>query len=63
LISEFTTPSLTTVAQHGRTMGQKALELLLDEIDSQDAQYQYKTHLIQTDLKIRNSTKKVQFQN
>lgn len=63
LISEFTTPSMTTVAQHGRTMGQKALELLLDEIDSQDAQYQYKTHMIKTDLKIRNSTKKVQFQN
>lgn len=63
LISEFTTPSLTTVAQHGRTMGQKALELLLDEIDSQDIQYQYKTSLIQTDLKIRNSTKKVEFHN
>ena len=63
LISEFTTPSLTTVAQHGRSMGQKALELLLDEIDSQDPEYQYKTNLIQTDLKIRNSTKKVQFQN
>lgn len=63
LISEFTTPSLTTVAQHGRTMGQKALELLLDEIDSQDAHYQYKTSLIQTDLKIRNSTKKVEFHN
>lgn len=63
LISEFTTPSLSTVAQHGRTMGQKALEFLLDEIDSQDAQYQHKTHLIKTDLKIRNSTKKVQFQN
>jgi len=63
LISEFTTPSLTTVAQHGRTMGHKSLELLLDEIDSQDVQYQYKTHLIKTDLKIRNSTNKVQFQN
>jgi LacI family transcriptional regulator len=63
LISEFTTPSLTTVAQHGRTMGHKSLELLLDEIDSQVTHYQYKTHLIQTDLKIRNSTKKVQFQN
>lgn len=63
LISEFTYPSLTTVAQHGRSMGQKALELLLDEIDSQDADYQYKTSLIETDLKIRNSTKKVQFQN
>ena len=59
LISEFATPSLTTVAQHGRRMGQKALELLLDEIDSQDAHYQYKTNLIQTDLKIRNSTKRV----
>lgn len=63
VISEFATPSLTTVAQHGRSMGHKALELLLDEIDSQDAVYQYKTNLIQTDLKIRNSTKKVQFQN
>ena len=63
LISAFSTPSLTTVAQHGRTMGQKALELLLDEIDSQDTQYQYKTHLIQTDLKIRNSTKKILLQN
>jgi LacI family transcriptional regulator len=63
LISEFATPSLTTVAQHGRSMGHKALELLLDEIDSQDAHYQYRTNLIQTDLKIRNSTKKIQFQN
>ena len=63
LISEFTTPSLTTVAQHGRTMGRKALELLLDEIDSPDPSYQHKTALIKTDLKIRNSTKKVQLQN
>ena len=63
LISEFTTPSLTTVAQHGRSMGLKALELLLDEIDSNDAAYKYKTSLIKTDLKIRNSTKKTQLQN
>lgn len=63
LISEFTTPSLTTVAQHGSSMGHKALELLLDEIDSLDPEYEYKTALIETDLKIRGSTKKVQFQN
>lgn len=62
LISEFTTPSITSVAQHGRSMGQKALELLLDEIDSEDPVYQYKTALIKTDLKIRNSTKKVKLQ-
>jgi len=63
LISEFTTPSLTTVAQHGRTMGRKSCELLLDEIDSQYSEYQHKTNLIKTDLTIRDSTKKVQFHN
>ncbi len=59
LISEFTTPSLTTVAQHGNTMGEKALELLLDEIDHQESDYQYKTNIISTDLRIRESTKKL----
>ena len=59
LISEFTEPALTTVAQHGRSMGKKAMELLLDEIDSQNPDYKHKTSLIKTDLKIRNSTKKV----
>lgn len=63
LISKFTTPSLTTVAQHGRSMGQKACELLMDEIDTQDPEYQIKTSLIQTDLTIRDSTKKTQFHN
>jgi len=62
LISEFATPSITSVSQHGRSMGQKAFELLLDEIDSEDSDYQYKTALIQTDLKVRNSTKKTHLQ-
>lgn len=57
LISSFASPSLTTVAQHGRHMGEKALELLLDEIDYQESDYQHKNITIQTDLKIRNSTK------
>lgn len=63
LISKFTTPSLTTIAQHGRSMGRKSLELLLDEIDSSDATYHPKTYLIKTDLKVRNSTQKKQLQN
>ena len=62
LISEFATPSITSVSQHGRSMGQKAFELLLDEIDSGNSDYQYKTALIQTDLKVRNSTKKIHLQ-
>ena len=59
LISDFTTPSLTTVAQHGSTMGKRALELLLDEIEYQDTDYKYKTEVIKTDLIMRNSTKKI----
>jgi LacI family transcriptional regulator len=58
LISEFTSPSLSTVAQHGYTMGEKAIELLLEEINFQEADYQYKTTIISTDLKLRESTKR-----
>jgi len=59
LISEFTSPALTTVAQHGNTMGKKALELLLDEINHESTDYQSKTVTISTNLKIRESTKKI----
>jgi len=58
LISQYTSPSLTTVAQHGYHMGQKAIELLLDEINSQITEYQYQTSIIETDLIYRESTKK-----
>ncbi len=58
LISEYTTPSLSAVDQHGYTMGEKAMELLLDEINYQDSDYKYNTTIIETDLKLRESTKK-----
>jgi LacI family transcriptional regulator len=58
LISEFSSPQLTTVAQHGFTMGEKSMEILLDELNHQDADYQYKTDIISTDIVIRESTKK-----
>ena len=57
LISQFSTPTLSTVAQHGNTMGQKATELLLNEIEFQDTDYQYQTKIIETDLILRESTK------
>lgn len=62
-ISEYTTPSMTTVAQHGHVMGRKALELLLDEIESNAEKYDFRTAVIKTDLKIRNSTKTIHIQN
>ncbi len=57
LISEYSSPQLTTVAQHGRTMGEKAMEMLLEEINHEDSNYQFKTSVISTDVKIRESTK------
>lgn len=57
LISRFSTPALSTVAQHGNTIGQKATELLLNEIEFQDTDYQYQTKVIETDLILRESTK------
>lgn len=60
LISQFTTPSLTTVAQHGYHVGQKSAELLLNEIEFQDTEHQYQTKIIETDLILRESTKKIE---
>lgn len=55
LISQFSEPSLTTVDQHGYTMGQKAAKLLLERIKNPKKQYQ--EEVIKTNLIIRNSTK------
>ncbi len=59
LISQYTTPALSTVAQHGYHIGQKSIELLLNEIEFQDADYQYQTKIIETNLILRESTKKL----
>ena len=58
LISQFSSPQLTTVAQHGFTMGEKSMEILLEELNQQDTDYQYQTNIISTDIVFRESTKK-----
>lgn len=59
LISEFSTPSLTTVAQHGYTMGQRSAEILINRIEGEKDKNIFKKEVISTNLKIRNSTKKI----
>jgi len=56
LISEFSSPSLTTMAQHGFTMGEQAAELLIDRIENKTKPY-FETKVISADIKIRESTK------
>lgn len=57
LISEYSSPSITTIAQHGFTMGKQAVELLIERIDKESEVYKPKKIVISSDLKLRESTK------
>ncbi len=58
-ISKSTTPSLSTIAQHGFEMGEKAMEILLEKIEDKSALNNPKSVIIPTNLVERESTKKV----
>jgi LacI family transcriptional regulator len=57
LISEYSSPSITTIAQHGFTMGIQAVELLIERIENETEVYKPKKIVISSDLKIGESTK------
>ncbi|WP_026778174.1 LacI family DNA-binding transcriptional regulator [Polaribacter sp. Hel_I_88] len=57
LISEYSSPTITTMAQHGFTMGKQAVELLIDKIEKESEVYKPKKIVISSDLKLRESTK------
>ncbi len=56
LISEYSSPSITTVVQHGFTMGMQAAELLLDRIENKSKDNSPQTKVISSNLKIRESS-------
>ena len=56
LISEYSSPSITTVVQHGFTMGRQAAELLLDRIENKNKNKEPQTKVISSNLKIRESS-------
>lgn len=58
LISLFSTPPLSTVKQHGVTIGEQATELLLDRIQHKDRNNNFKQKIISTDLIVRKSSQK-----
>jgi LacI family transcriptional regulator len=57
LISEYSSPSITAIVQHGFTMGKQAVELLIDRIENENETMQPRTKVISSNLKIRESTK------
>ena len=58
LISSFSTPTLSTIDQHGMTIGELAAELLLDRLQHKDDTKNYESKIISTDLIIRKSSQK-----
>lgn len=53
------TPSLSTVSQHAPEIGAKAAELLIHKLNSKDEFYQPQTVVIKTELRRRESTRKL----
>ena len=62
IISQYSSPSITTVSQNGIKMGQKSAEMLIkrlesEEIDDEDFEEVYTTEIIETNLIERESTR------
>ncbi len=55
-LPRFVTPSLSTISQHGRRVGEVAAKMLIDRLNNED-DYEYTTKVIKTDLIERETTK------
>lgn len=53
------TPSLSTVSQHGPEIGEVAAQLLIQKLESKEETFTYSTTTIKTELRQRDSTKKL----
>lgn len=58
LIAEMTDPKLSSIDQHGYKMGQKAMTMLLQRIESDDEGENFNTEVIPTELIVRESSLK-----
>jgi LacI family transcriptional regulator len=52
-------PSLSTVSQHGPEIGEAAAKMLIEKLESKDEEYTYRTQVIKTELRQRESTRKL----
>jgi LacI family transcriptional regulator len=56
IISQYSSPSITTVSQNGIKMGGRAAQMLIDRLELEEENEQYTTELIETHLVEREST-------
>ncbi|SIS41617.1 transcriptional regulator, LacI family [Zobellia uliginosa] len=61
LLSRYSSPTLTTIAQHGERMGEVAAEMLIEKLENEigfEEEETYRTEIIEATLIERNSTGK-----
>ncbi|MEM9687421.1 MAG: substrate-binding domain-containing protein [Bacteroidota bacterium] len=58
ILSRYTTPTLTTVAQHGFKMGEIAARMLIAKLEETENDESVKTEVIKTSLIERESTRR-----
>lgn len=56
ILSKFSNPTLTSVAQHGEKMGEIAAEMLIQKVESEDEIEIYRTEVIESTIVEREST-------
>jgi len=59
ILSKYASPSLSTVSQHGKTLGIEAAAMLIQRIDSEDVDEPYKILVVETELIERETTSKI----
>ncbi len=57
LISQYSSPPMTALVQHGFEMGKQAVELLINRIENNTSEVEYQRKVLSTNLKIRKSTR------
>lgn len=57
-LSQYVTPSLTMVSQHGKYIGESTAKLLIQRIENPDSKLPFETKVVKTSLVVRDSTKK-----
>ena len=57
VLSKHSFPGLTTISQHGGQVGQNAAKLLIDKLENESFEDQFKTIVVKTELIERESTK------
>lgn len=57
VLSKHATPALTTVSQHALQMGEAAADLLINRLENEDEEEHFETHVIETTLVERATTK------